>query len=189
MGDYAWAGAAGAPDDTGARTLGARYVRERRRRAWLGVVAGIAAVAAGFAGFVVEGSRQDELAAHGVRTSAVVTGIHSGLPFDDYLLVGFPTPSGYEQDVHVRDGEHLRRRYAVGYRVDIAYDRANPGRAQLAHRPDMGPTGALFFFTVVVGVVLVGVGVRRLRLCRAAARALATEPRPMRAVSSTWRGL
>src|SRR6185436_3339474 len=102
MTGFAWAGAAGAPDATGARELGARYLRVRRRRAWLGIVAGIAAFAAGVAGFAVYGDRQDELAAHGVRTSAVVTGLHTGVPLDHYLLVGFPTPAGYEQSVHVQ---------------------------------------------------------------------------------------
>jgi len=184
MGDYAWAGAA---DGSGARTLGARYVRERRRRAWLGIVAGIAAFAAGFAGFAVEGSRQDELAAHGLRTSAVVTGIHSGLPFDDYLLVGFPTPAAYEQSVHVRAGERLRRHHHVGERIDIVYDPANPRRAQLVHHPDTGPIGALFFLGVVVGVTLALIGVRRLFLCAAGRRALSTPPRPMRAASSALR--
>lgn len=50
----------------------------------------------------------DECVARGFHATAVVTGIHE-VPLDDSLLVGLPTRWAYQQSVHVRAGDRLRR--------------------------------------------------------------------------------
>jgi hypothetical protein len=179
--------AAGAGEAHAVRHAAEEHVRGRRKRGSLAVALGVVAFAGGIAGFGVYGARSDQLAKHGVHTTAVVTAMHTGVPFDDYLLVGFPTPEAYEQSVHVRAGDRLRLSYRVGQSVAIVYDPSNPRRAQLEHGSDIGPIGLPFALALFVGAALVVLGARTLALCRAARRALRTRPRPMLAASSVNR--
>jgi hypothetical protein len=187
MDGVAHVAAAGVDEERTVQRVAMAHVGGRRRRGWLAIAVGVLVFGGGGAGFAVYGSRSDALAKDGIHTTAVVTGIHVGVPFDNYVLVGYPSAEAYEQSVHVRTADRPRRRYRVGQPLRIVYDRANPRRAQLEQDPDIGPVGAPFALALLAGGGLVFVGARTLALCRAARRALRTRPRTMGAASSVNR--
>jgi hypothetical protein len=161
--------------------LAEAYVAKRRRNNWIFALVGIVLLVGGFAGFGVFGSRQDALAAHGVHAMAVVVGGKQynggggGATFDEHLDVVFTATDGTPVRARVWIGEDTN--YRLGQQVEIVYDQNDPGRAQLAHGADLGPVGAPLLIAMIFGGVFAGVGVARVRACRAARRALRTQPR------------
>jgi hypothetical protein len=155
------------------------YVRARLRNNALLTLVGLALTVAGFVGFGVFGDRSDALAKHGVHTTAAVvdTALYGGRygpnQFNEHIDVAFTTPQGPR---HARLWISEQARYSVGQAVDIVYDPQDPGHAQLASGPDLGPIGFPLFFAIVLGLCFTGVGIARVRVCRGARRALQGDP-------------
>ena len=171
-----------------ARDLGARFVAKRRLRAWLFVMIGVAVAVSCVAGFGYFGGKEDALVKHGTHTTATVTsaalygGRYSRNSFNEHIDVEFVYPGGEVRGVRIYIGENDR--FRVGQQVDIVYDPHNPHHAALAHGyNDIGPVGFPLFFGIVFGLCLVIVGVRTVRLCRGAQRALREQGRTMNADS------
>ena len=167
--------------------VAARYLRARHRNAWFAALAGVALLVGGFVGFGHYGGRSDALAKSGVHTTATVTatalygGRFGGNRYTEHVDVAFATPRGEEQ-ARIWIGE--QDRFTVGRPVDIVYDPGNPQRAQLAHGADIGPVGFPLFFAIVLGACFAILGGSRVRVCRAAARALWGEPRRVSVTSA-----
>ncbi len=157
--------------------LGRRFTR---RRFWIGravILAGLALVVGGFAGFGVYGDRASALQRNGVHATATVTAtaLYGGRfgpnQFTEHIVVAFTTPGGIVDGVRIPIGEHDR--FSVGQHVEISYDPADPHRAVFAHGyADPGPIGFVFFFAILAGVVAFVYGVKTLRLAHGARRAL-----------------
>jgi hypothetical protein len=167
--------------------IAAGYVRARHRNAWVAALLGAAVAAAGVAGFGHYGSRSDALAKNGVHTTAMVTatalygGRLGGNQYTEHIDVAYATPRGEEQGVRIWISEQAR--FAVGQPVAIVYDRTNPRRAQLANGADLGPIGFPLFLAIVLGACFAILGITRLRVCRAARRALRNDPRRLTVTS------
>ena len=156
-----------------------RYLRTRLRTNALLTTAGLVLTVGGFVGFGVFGDRSDSLAKHGVHATATVvdTALYGGRygpnNFDEHIDVAFSTPQGPE---HARLWISEQARYSVGQAVDVVYDPQNPGHAQLANGADLGPIGLPLFIAIVLGLCFTGLGIARVRVCRAARGALRGEP-------------
>ena len=168
----------------GARELAAAFLARSRLRAWLLALGAVALTVLCFAGFGYFSDKQNAIGKNGTHATATVTnavlyaGRYSPNSFNEHIDVEFSYPGGFATGVRINIGE--TDRFRVGQQVEIVYDPANPHRAVLAHGyHDIGPVGFPLFFGLVIGITVLVLALRRVRLDRAGRRALLGGARTM----------